>query len=98
MLDIRQHDGGVVMSGRFDASQAAKAEAVLDRVTGSVAVDLKGLEYISSVGLGALVKTEKRLRASGGGLTLRNVSPHIRDVLTYAGLHFIFKIEPGPPA
>ena len=98
MLDIKQIEGGkVVISGRFDASQAATAESVLDALSGAPVLDLGGLEYISSLGLGVLVKTEKRLRGSGGGLTLVNVTPHIVDVFTYAGLHFIFKIEPAPP-
>ena len=95
MLDIRYGENGeLVLAGRFDASQAAKADAALAAVSGTVVLDLKDLAYISSLGLGTLVKTEKRLRAGGGGLTLVNVSPHIRDVLTYAGLHMIFKIGP----
>ena len=98
MLDIRYGDyGAIVLSGRFDASQAGKAEAFLAGVTGAAVLDLKNLQYISSLGLGTLVKTEKRLRGAGGGLTLVNVSPHVRDIFGYAGLDLIFKIEPPPP-
>jgi anti-anti-sigma factor len=98
MLDIHVGDNGsVVLAGRFDASQAAKAEAFFDAVSGAVVLDLKDLQYISSLGLGTLVRVEKRLRGSvGGGLTLINVSPHVRDVLAYAGLDMIFKIGPPP--
>ncbi len=94
MLDIRTGDNGeIVLSGRFDASQAAKAESFLDGVAEGKVVDLRELEYISSAGLGALLKTQKRLMKSGTGLVLRNPNKHIYDVFHYAGLDRIFDIE-----
>ncbi len=94
MLDIRTGDNGeIVLSGRFDASQAAKAESFLDGVAEGKIVDLRELEYISSAGLGALLKTQKRLMKSGAGLVLRNPNQHIYDVFHYAGLDRIFDIE-----
>ncbi len=94
MLEIRTGDNGeIVLSGRFDASQAAKAEQFLDGVDGGRVVDLRELEYISSMGLGALLKTQKRLRQSGQELVLRNASKHIYDVFHFSGLDRIFDIE-----
>lgn len=87
-------DGAVVVTGRLDASQAAAAQSFLDRVEGAVTLDLRGLEYISSAGLGVLLKTEKRLQASGGGLRLTGASRHLLDILHYSGFDQIFRIEP----
>ena len=86
MLDIRFGENGeIILSGRFDASQEHKAQAVLDKVQESSVVDFKELEYISSAGLGTLLSVQKRLMASGGGLRLVNVSKHIRDIFHFSG-------------
>jgi anti-sigma B factor antagonist len=88
-------DGRVILAGRFDAAQADTAGAVLDRLSASCPIDLQELEYISSLGLGMLLKTHKRLIASGGsGLTLLNPNEHIRTIFRYSGFHRIFRIEP----
>ena len=88
-------DGSVVISGRLDAAQSPAAQAFLDKVQGIVKVDCSGLEYISSAGLGVLLKTQKRLMASGGKLRLAGVNRHLRDILQYSGFDQIFEIEGG---
>lgn len=85
----------VVISGRLDAAQAGVADAFLQKVGGSVALDCNGLDYVSSAGLGVLLKTQKRLLGSGGKLRLTGVNPHLRDILTYSGFDQIFEIEPA---
>lgn len=90
------NDGRVVVSGRLDASQAATAQAFLDRLSGQLVVDCAGLEYLSSAGLGVLLKTQKRLMASGGQMRLVRVSRHLRDIFTYSGFDQIFDIELAP--
>jgi anti-sigma B factor antagonist len=85
-------DGAVVVAGRLDAAQAAAAQAFLDRLSGVVTLDCRGLEYISSAGLGVLLKTHKRLLASGGKLRLDGVGPHLRDIFTYSGFDQLFEI------
>jgi anti-sigma B factor antagonist len=86
-------DGAVVLSGRLDAAQAAAAQAFLDRVQGVVTLDCRGLEYISSAGLGVLLKTQKRLIAASGKLRLVGVNSHLRDVFRYSGFDKILEIE-----
>jgi len=97
MIEIGYDDDRrVVLRGRLDASQAARAQAFLDQVQGSCVLDMRGLEYISSAGLGVLLKTHKRLMASGSGISLINVSPHINDIFRYSGMDKLFSIEaPG---
>ena len=89
-------EGQVVISGRLDASQAATAQAFMDKLDGQVVLDCTGLEYLSSAGLGVLLKTQKRLMAAGGQMRLVGVSRHVRDIFTYSGFDQIFEIESAP--
>jgi anti-sigma B factor antagonist len=86
-------DGVVVIAGRLDSAQSPVAQSFLDKVQGDVKLDCTKLEYISSAGLGVLLKTQKRLMASNARLRLAGVSRHIRDVLEYSGFDQIFDIE-----
>ena len=88
-------DGAVVIAGRLDASQCPKAQAFLEKVDGTVTLECSGLEYISSAGLGVLLKTQKRLTSSGGKLRLTGVSPHLLDIFRYSGFDQIFEIVPA---
>ena len=87
--------GTVVIKGRLDAAQAPAAQACLDGVQGTVTLDCSGLEYISSAGLGVLLKTQKRLLASGGKIRLAGVSRHLQDIFGYSGFDQLFEIEPA---
>ncbi len=94
MLAIEFGPEGVVMvAGRLDAAQCLAAQAFLDRVQGVVTLDCRGLEYISSAGLGVLLKTQKRLLAASGKLRLVSVNRHVQDVFRYSGFDQIFEIE-----
>jgi anti-anti-sigma factor len=96
MFEIRLGAGGeVVMSGRLDASQCEKALQFLDALPAPRVVDLAALDYISSAGLGVLLKTQKRAMAGGQGLRLVNVNRHIGDIFRYAGFDRIFQIVPA---
>jgi anti-sigma B factor antagonist len=85
-------DGEIVCSGRLDAAQCAKAQSFMDTVEEAKTVDFAGLEYISSAGLGVLLKTQKRLSENGAKLRIINVNNHIHDVFRYSGFHAIFEI------
>ncbi len=94
MFDIELSESGVIeVSGRLDAAHAEKAQTFLDEVPGAMTLDMGRLDYISSAGLGVLLKTQKRLMAGGGGLRLVNVSRHINDIFRYSGFDKLFEIE-----
>jgi len=88
-------EGVVVIRGRLDAAQSPVADAFLGKVQGVVTLDCGGLEYVSSAGLGVLLKTQKRLLAAGGKLRLTGVNRHVMELLGYAGFDQIFEIEPA---
>lgn len=96
MMTIESAGEGVVaVVGRLDAAQAPAAEAFLNSVQGTVTLDAERLDYISSAGLGVLLKTQKRLVSSGGKLRIRGLSKPVRDVFAYSGFDQIFEIEPA---
>ena len=88
-------DGAVVIAGRLDAAQAPAAQSFLDGIQGTVTLDCTQLEYISSAGLGVLLKTQKRLLGAAGGLRLAGLKPHIKDVFVYSGFDQLFEIDPA---
>jgi anti-sigma B factor antagonist len=94
VIDYAQ-DGAVVVAGRLDAAQAPTAQAFLDGIQGSVTLDCAQLEYISSAGLGVLLKTQKRLLGAAGKLRLSGLKPHLRDVFVYSGFDQLFEIDPA---
>lgn len=85
-------DGVVTLEGRLDAAQAPRAQEFLDSVTGGCTLDLARLEYISSAGLGVLLRTHKRLMGDGG-IRLTHVNRHINDIFVYSGFDRLFEIH-----
>jgi anti-anti-sigma factor len=97
MLSITvKDDGEILLSGRLDASQVETADAIFDRVATTTRVNFGGLDYISSAGLGVLLKTQKRLSQSGHFLVLTNMNKLVRDVFRIARFDLVFRIEETP--
>ena len=93
MLEIsREPSGTILLSGRFDASQAEKAKGVLLALQEGATLDFQNLDYISSAGLGVLLAAQKILQPKGQGLRLINVHSHIKDVFHFSGFDQIFEI------
>jgi len=94
MFEIDTGEPGVILvAGRLDAAEAGRAQAFLDNAPPDCVLDLGKLEYISSAGLGVLLKTHKRLTGVGAGLKLINVTSHINDIFKYSGFDRLFEIE-----
>jgi anti-anti-sigma factor len=85
--------GDVLLAGRFDASQVDTASVIFDRLTASTRVDFEQCDYISSAGLGILLKTQKRLGAGGHALTLVRMNKLVKDVFQMARFDLVFHIE-----
>ncbi len=94
MLDIQIGEAGrVKLAGRLDAAEAERAQAALRPLLEPVTVDMSGLEYISSAGIGVLIETYKRLHAAGHAFKLVGLQPRVRNVFAYAGLDRLLTIE-----
>jgi anti-anti-sigma factor len=94
MFEInRQDESTVSLAGRLDAAAAPRARKVFDGIETTCRLDLTGLDYIASVGLGLLASAQKRLMGNGDGLILVGLNPHLREVLSLAGFEGIFEFE-----
>lgn len=94
MFDIEVKEGKeILLAGRLDASRAKKAQDVFDSINGDCRVDFSELEYISSAGLGVLLKTYSRLQKSGNQIKLINMNKHIKEVFKLTALDKVLMIE-----
>ena len=70
---------------------------ILELVEGGmtkIIIDCEKLTYISSWGLGVLLRLHKRAKAAGGEVKIANVHNHIIAVLEITHLNKIFAIYP----
>src|SRR5258706_7342388 len=91
---IKSRDGRVLVlavKGRLDAAWAEHLDAVIteEARAGSLRLraDLSGVVYLSSAGIGILVKAHQMLAGLGGSFTITQVSPAVRKVLELVGLY-----------
>jgi anti-anti-sigma factor len=76
----------VIPIGEIDLASRDHLRSVLEAIDGDVIVDLTGLSYLDSSGIGVLVAQRNRLTANGGSLQLRDPQPAVRQVLEIVGL------------
>jgi anti-sigma B factor antagonist len=89
----------VQVSGELDAANCRRLRnELLSRADAGhhrFAVDLSGLSFMDSAGIGVLVGATKRARAADGRLCLVNPKHHIRQVLESMGLVSVMPIFDG---
>lgn len=85
-------------SGILDNSLAKQLCHEVDEIisTGNqtILVDLKGISFIDSSGLGGLVNAFKSARAAGGRLVICSVCEQPRMLLEITGMDQVFEIFP----
>ena len=95
-----QHDVTLVaIVGSLDSNSSPKAQQALDGVLAGgarkIAVDLSGVDYISSAGLRVLLGAAKRLGATGekgGALRLFGLNETVREVFDISGFSTILAV------
>jgi len=101
-IQMREEErGGVLLVtplGRLDSNTSEdfgdKLFARLDGGVRRLAIDMSGLDYVSSAGLRAFLLTAKKLQDMGGRMALGGMNPSVKQVFTLAGLLSIFTVEP----
>jgi anti-anti-sigma factor len=91
----------LIPTGRIDAHTAPDFErACHARVqpAARLAIDLAGVDYLSSAGLRALLSTLKLLRQSGGELALVTPQESVQEVLDIAGFTGLIPVLGAAPA
>jgi anti-sigma B factor antagonist len=90
----------VTLRGELDASSADELQrelALVEVGSGVVIVDLRGVGFVDSTALGALVGTTRRLRQCGGDLKLVVDDPHVLRVLRVTNLDSLIAVMPDVP-
>src|SRR5687767_9938933 len=87
-----------VRQSRFDEAVCEEAQreipAAAARNPGvAVVLDLSGVDYMPSLGLGALVGLMRSLRQAGHRFILAGVTPEAREVLTITRLDKLFEMR-----
>lgn len=86
----------VEVRGELDVATSPDLRATLHPVAVAgpprVVVDLSGVSFIDSTGIGVLVTALKQVRARGGQMVLRSPQPMVRKVLAITGLDRVFTI------
>jgi anti-sigma B factor antagonist len=86
----------VALSGDLDIATAPSLRAELSEVNargGDVVVDLRGLRFIDSTGLGVLVAARRDASDRGHKVTLRGPSSNVVHLLAISGLDGLFAVE-----
>lgn len=81
------------VNGTVDSETAASLRVELEKADFDVDLDLNGIKFFSSQGIGMLVRTEKRLVAIGCRLRLLNVPEVLMNVLKIFRLLAVLEIE-----
>lgn len=63
-----------------------------------VVLDLGAVDFVDSVGLGAVVAVAKRIRGAGGRFRVARPDPRVWDVFTLVGLDRVFECHPSVAA
>lgn len=68
-------------------------DKLLARKKGKVAVDMGGLDYMDSAGLGMLLTLRDRAERAAAAVTIRNPQADVRELLVLACFDSLFAIE-----
>jgi anti-anti-sigma factor len=87
--------GEVVIVGAYDFENSGALrrqlnEAVMLNAGQDLVLDLSGVTFLDSVGLGALISAYKRSRRNGGDLIIAKRSPQVHEILELSGLLHVF--------
>jgi anti-anti-sigma factor len=96
VTDVQGGASIVTVNGRVDSETASQLDNALAQLTAGgknkIVLDLKGVEYISSAGLRAIVKAGQAAQKTGGELRLADVSEAVETVLRTVGMLQMFKL------
>ena len=97
--EIGQPGGAVLfrLSGRLDAKNAqalvARCNDLYERGTLRVVINLAGVSFVASSGIGSLLALTERFQESGGGVRLVEVSDAVRSVVDLLNLGEFLRID-----
>ncbi|TQQ84595.1 anti-sigma factor antagonist [Peptacetobacter hominis] len=97
VFDSRNDSWMIEVEGELDVSTAEKFKAELYRLEeekqADMRINLSGLDYIDSTGLGVMVGVLKRLKVNNKGIYLNNPKSNVKKIFEITGLDKIFNLE-----
>jgi anti-anti-sigma factor len=83
--------------GRLDANGATVfSEAIYARMTEesrALLIDLSGVDYVSSAGIGTLIRLLTRARQLGGAVSVFGCSPGVRQVMRIVSIETVLNVR-----
>jgi anti-sigma B factor antagonist len=100
-LDVVTHDDGslrvVRLSGSAGTEQVAEMERQLRDLAewpGPLVLDLSGLRFVNSAGLGAMIAAHRRCRECGGTFCVAGPQEGVANILHITHLDRLFSTHP----
>ena len=87
ILDLK----GKLIHGDGDELLRDKIHSLLHQGRKSVVINLGGVEYIDSAGLGEMVSSLTTMRRDGGSIKLLNLTKRVQDLLAITRLLTVFE-------
>ena len=84
---------GSLIAGEAERAFSEEAEGLVRDGVRTIVVDLAGISFVDSSGLGSLIHCYKECTQAGGGMRLRRVSDQLRGLLEIARLTDLMPIE-----
>ncbi len=86
----------LTLRGEFDSFVVSafleEIESLVVNGIKNIVLDMRGVKFIMSTAIGAIVKSRKRVKEAGGDLAISQPSPFVRDVLESLGLFKVIKV------
>lgn len=98
-LEISKNGNQMIgkLIGRLDTAASmqfsAEMEPLVDNADKQILLDCSELQFISSSGLRLFLSLRKATIAKGGNITIKGVSPEIKQVFTITGFYSLFSFE-----
>ena len=98
-INVERHGDATVVEARGEVDVAtapalrAAVDGALDDGPAEVVVDLRGVTFIDSTGLGVLIGARRRCLDDGGDLRVVVTEPRILKVFEITGLADLFTID-----
>ena len=97
-LDVADGTATVSLQGEIDILSVEQLRVVLGEAVASrpreIVVDMSGVAFIDSTGLGALIFGFQRARDAGIRFRLANANPTVRQILVLSGLLEVVELSP----
>src|SRR5688500_15916563 len=82
--------GDITLNQGGDVLLKDKIQSLLQQGRTKLVLDLGGVSYVDSAGLGQLVQIHATTRAKGGSLRIANVTKRLKDLLVVTKLVTVF--------